>query len=477
MKRKTQNFDPSRRRFLQDALISGICLGSGLLPSLSSATPANAFPKQRGRILVDLTLAGGPDFRHLLPPPFSHTRGSYGRTFWEHRARAFGISNSLSSLEQHWQSTYTPVSSGHTRFGIRNNCGWLLQQWEAGNVAIVNNVYGADSRDHEHAIRVMALGDTAAGKFDEGSGWGGRLAHAAGGNAVALTGSPSRFTFSPDPNAPHDLRKSSQDRLVVASDTRNIALYAADPDASWISASQHTTLALQNYYQAKGRIVEEHSPFHRFFEHERKLREFGDAIDSRLADIAIPPRLEQLTSENSPVRRDLGLQVRNLHDALVCADILDMRVASMTFGGWDSHDQQAEHINPMLGDMFGSDGAFARLYKTLPKRVRDKLVFVISGEFGRQLADNGGNGTDHGVGNTVLLIGNGVRGGLYGDLFPNQELRRFREVSADIRGLTAIDHVFGAAAEWTEPGSRDFVFPQREGKNLEKGLNANRLFL
>ena len=475
MKRRHTSVDIGRRRFLRGALASAVCVGGGL-GGLASASAAEGFPVLPGRVLVHLFLAGGPDFRHLLPPAYSSVRGSYGRTFWERRARAFGIADSAASLQRHWSEAYLPMRHGRTEFGIMRRCGWLAAQWQQGNVALVCNTAGSDSRDHHHGILVMDLGDRGAGKFDHGSGWGGRLAYAADANAVAMTQSPRPFALGPDPALPLDPRRNAQDRLIVASDTRNIALHKVEPGTDWLGPEDYVTRALQAYYRGKAAQVPRGSPYFRFFEHERKLREFGEAIDARLADLPVPPSLDEITDWDGPVRADLGMQLRNLHDALACADILNMRVASLSFDGWDTHDNQAAQIEPMLVDLFGDNGGLARLYRTLPPRVKQQMVLVIGGEFGRQLNDNGGNGTDHGYGNVVLLIGAGVRGGVYGNMFPQAELARIDEPSPDIDGLTALDHVFGAACEWVSPGSRDYVFPNRVGAPLEPGVVPRSLF-
>ena len=41
------------------------------------------------------------------------------------------------------------------------------------------------------------------------------------------------------------------------------------------------------------------------------------------------------------------------------------------------------------------------------------MVLVFS-EFGRRVAENGGGGTDHGTAGPCLVLGGGVKGGLYG---------------------------------------------------------------
>jgi uncharacterized protein (DUF1501 family) len=117
------------------------------------------------------------------------------------------------------------------------------------------------------------------------------------------------------------------------------------------------------------------------------------------------------------------------------------------------------------------------LYQVLPAEVTDNMVLVIAGEFGRQIRANGNNGSDHGRGTHMLLIGNRVRGGIYGDMFPQGELERLGDSGPDITGLTEIDHVFGAACDWAVPGGGDIVFPNRASAALESGVNLGNLFI
>jgi uncharacterized protein (DUF1501 family) len=43
------------------------------------------------------------------------------------------------------------------------------------------------------------------------------------------------------------------------------------------------------------------------------------------------------------------------------------------------------------------------------------VVIAVYSEFGRRVAANASDGTDHGTASSVLLLGAGVRGGLYGE--------------------------------------------------------------
>ncbi|MCV5262797.1 DUF1501 domain-containing protein, partial [Escherichia coli] len=75
-------------------------------------------------------------------------------------------------------------------------------------------------------------------------------------------------------------------------------------------------------------------------------------------------------------------------------------------------------------------------------RKMDDVVVITMSEFGRTARENGNRGTDHGHGNAMFIIGNGVKGGkVYGDwkgLKPDQ-LNEGRDlaVTTDFRDVFA----------------------------------------
>jgi uncharacterized protein (DUF1501 family) len=252
-------------------------------------------------------------------------------------------------------------------------------------------------------------------------------------------------------------------------------LYRAPASDSVITPRAVITRSLESYYAAKSQELGPDSVYNRFVAHERNAREFGEMVSGRLAQI---PEPTQLTASNGGTLATpyFGEQLRNLYDSFACSDILRLRVASLELASWDSHKDQRDLIEPKLNDMFGGDKGFDNLFRQLPQDVVDNMVLVIGGEFGRQLKANGGNGTDHGRGNAIIVIGNRVRGGIYGEMFPEDELARLDIASADIAGRTAIDQVFGRICDWVSPGSGDTVFPNRGFSDLESGINLNSLF-
>jgi uncharacterized protein (DUF1501 family) len=462
-----------RRDFLKAALATGLVYGTGALPTLARIAEAGFAPVNR-RILVNVMLAGGPDFRHLFPPAYNANAASFGFKYWEARARSHDISTSSSGAWQdRWVNDYFPVSGGGTTFGILRNCGWLKRMYDQGNVAIVANAIGSSSRDHDHSISVLDQGNLAyVANATEGSGWGGRLAKAAGGNAVALTPTPRRFCYGPHPNNPQLFDNSN---MVSAADMRNVGLYKTDPDSNPTYTRTRLVRSLSNYYRAKRAEVPRATTFGRIVDHERRLRQFEQPINNRLATLTIPTGIEDLYSGGVLSSSGFGVQIRNLYDALACNDVLNMRAASLEYNGWDSHKGQRNSIEPKLSDMFGDGKAFDTLYQSLPADAKANMTIVIAGEFGRQLKANGDSGTDHGRGNYMLIIGQPVNGGVYGNMFPAGEIAKLNENSPDIDGKTDIDRHFGAVCEWVHAGSANVVFPNRVSSQIEGGVSFGAL--
>ena len=91
----------NRRRFLEKALVAGLVLGSGgVRPTVAAAS--SHFPLLGRRFLVNVLLEGGPDFRHLFPPPFTLSADSYGHRHWMERARSHSTEASVPNLQNRW---------------------------------------------------------------------------------------------------------------------------------------------------------------------------------------------------------------------------------------------------------------------------------------------------------------------------------------------------------------------------------------
>jgi uncharacterized protein (DUF1501 family) len=81
-------------------------------------------------------------------------------------------------------------------------------------------------------------------------------------------------------------------------------------------------------------------------------------------------------------------------------------------GGYDTHAGQLFTHASVLGDLSGALGAF--LDDLTTARLAERVAVLCFSEFGRRVADNGSNGTDHGTAGPVFLAGAAVRPGLVG---------------------------------------------------------------
>lgn len=466
----------SRRDFLKRSIALGLLTGTGVLFDSRDAFAAGN-QVVNSKVLANIFLSGGPDLRHAFVPAFNADVNSFGYMFWKSMAPSQFLKGSVktdnTSLANRYATDFRAFTSNGVTFGMLNKCGWLQQMFAAGKVALVANTLGSDSRDHDHATKVMDFGNTTIPKTYLGSGWGGRLAYAAKGNVLALSGYPRAFSYGPDPTQPSVLTRFSDQNVIITSNMRDYGLHEAGPNNPEVGNDGRIARGLRGYFEAKRTSVPVSSPYAKFFETEKKLRNFGDQVQARLAAFPQPTDLQTWMEADHWY---LGMQLRNLHDALACSDIVNLRVASMEYGGWDTHDNQFVEIEGRLEELFGVGQGLDLLYRNLSQSAQDNLVIVLNGEFGRQIRANADSGTDHGEGNLTIIIGNKVKGGVYGTMFPDSEVAILKQpnkyYSPDIKGLNAIDHVFGRACDWVSPGSKAAVFPTFSTKPVETLLSS-----
>ncbi|HTE47915.1 MAG TPA: DUF1501 domain-containing protein [Gemmatimonadaceae bacterium] len=94
---------------------------------------------------------------------------------------------------------------------------------------------------------------------------------------------------------------------------------------------------------------------------------------------------------------------------LIKADV-GIEAAQVDVGGWDTHSAQ----NPINGSMFNTmtdfSNSLAAFYADVIATGASVTVVAVS-EFGRNVRENGSNGTDHGRGTVMFAMGKGIAGG------------------------------------------------------------------
>jgi len=89
------------------------------------------------------------------------------------------------------------------------------------------------------------------------------------------------------------------------------------------------------------------------------------------------------------------------------------QVYAVSLGGFDTHADEKGTQSRLLGEL---DSAVTGFLADMDKDARgSKVVVAIYSEFGRRVAANASQGTDHGTAGPLLVAGHLVRGGFYGD--------------------------------------------------------------
>ncbi|HEY0106588.1 MAG TPA: DUF1501 domain-containing protein [Rhizomicrobium sp.] len=147
------------------------------------------------------------------------------------------------------------------------------------------------------------------------------------------------------------------------------------------------------------------------------------------------------------------------------------RIAMVEIGGWDTHVNQAGPFGPLSTNLVALDRGIAALKTGLGPAWQDTAVLVVT-EFGRTVAMNGTQGTDHGTAGAAFLAGGAVRGGRViadwpglkpADLFQDRDLKPTIDFRAIATGVLR-DHV------GLHEGQLALVFPSAAPVRPRDGL-------
>jgi len=98
---------------------------------------------------------------------------------------------------------------------------------------------------------------------------------------------------------------------------------------------------------------------------------------------------------------------------------LGIQAAVVDYGGWDMHSNLgtvgAGRFHDRATELAGALRAFADDTNGL-----EEITVLVMTEFGRTINENGSRGTDHGRGTTYLVMGAGIKGGVFGDDYPDE---------------------------------------------------------
>lgn len=148
-----------------------------------------------------------------------------------------------------------------------------------------------------------------------------------------------------------------------------------------------------------------------------------------------------------------------------------LQVASVDYGGWDTHEYQQGAFGNLAGGLSTALGAFYNDISNYQKRV---TVLVMS-EFGRRLKSNKSNGTDHGHGNVMLVLGGEVKGGQMYGTWPGLENEQL-DNHVDLAVTTDYRHVLSEIVLKRMANPKlGYIFPGYENYKPLNFLNGNAL--
>ncbi len=329
------------------------------------------------RILVIVELAGGNDPLNTIVP-----------------LQQYDIYASFRSRIAIPKDQVLPLY-GSTTMGLSPNLSALKPMADAGKMAVVQMChYPNPNLSHDGSRTVYYLGDPAGTSATAQLGWIGRHAALFGNRNNALDtvgiGGVSRTLYAP----------GAKVAGISADANGNASGYSFQTDTRYAGDRNNKIAAARVMDAALATL-----PYQELVE-STTIDAFDSADQVAAATAAYQ---SSITYPATAFANGLKLIAKL---ASSTTPNLGTRVYYITQGGYDTH---ADQINdqPALHRTL-AEGLKAFYDDLVAHNLADKTLMMVWSEFGRRVADNASDGTDHGQANNIYLLGNRVKGGVYG---------------------------------------------------------------
>jgi uncharacterized protein (DUF1501 family) len=113
---------------------------------------------------------------------------------------------------------------------------------------------------------------------------------------------------------------------------------------------------------------------------------------------------------------------------------LPVEVICIDSDGWDHHERLPIFIDASLGELAAVLSAFNT---DMGSSAMNRITVLVYTEFGRRIAENGSDGTDHGTGSLAYLMGGGVNGGQVISTWPGLDIvaNEDLQITTDLRSV------------------------------------------
>ncbi len=355
----------SRREFLlkSGGALSATAFAAAFPEWLPQVSIADAFVSNRD-VVVSIFLRGGADGLTLCVP-FGDPEYYTGRPTLAIPRPDSTAANKAIALD--------------SMFGLPQNLSALYAAYQAGNLVVVHGAgLTYNTRSHFDAQRFMEVGKSNDPTIN--TGWLGR--HLATSSPVRSDASLRAIGFS--------------DGLVDTLKGGPKTLPIPNPAAYGLGGSTTTRNERQTWLQT---------------DYTTTIEPAKTAALDAIATINLLATLNlagyQPANGAVYANTSLGRGLKNTA-ALIKADI-GVEAAHLDIGGWDTHTQQAGGMAARMNELGAALGAFWQ--DCIASGLQQNISVVVISEFGRNVRENGGLGTDHGRGTAVFAMGRQIAGG------------------------------------------------------------------
>jgi uncharacterized protein (DUF1501 family) len=288
-----------------------------------------------------------------------------------------------------------PVS---TDLGMHPNLRELATFFDNGELAWIQNVgYPNPNRSH---FASMAIWHTASPESSSRDGWIGRIAAQVGDPLCASNlGSNTPLAFQSESVLVSSINDVDKFEFMLGEKLQdpfqNILAQAREGESAFIQSSVEQMLENTSAIQSR-------------------LGSYQNAVEYPKSELS--KRLQQA--------------------AKLIATGLHQKVLYVSIGGFDTHANQRSTHDKLMLNMAEGLSAFQKDLEA--QGLADKVTVLAFSEFGRRVAENASEGTDHGQGGAMFALGKGIKGGIYGDLPDLENLEQGDiKYQQDFRGVYA----------------------------------------
>lgn len=380
----------TRRHFLRRGL--ALLSAAGTVPVFLERTawavgdPLDRFRNKGddGRVLVVLQLAGGNDGLNTIIP--------YRNDLYYRARPRLGIA----------RETALQLTS---ELGLHPSATGLKQLYDTGHLAIIQGVgYPNPDRSHFVSTDIWSTADPEGRKHE---GWIGRYFD------CTCKGNDR-------PNPRLGIAITQEAPLAMQGKLFNPVAFGTPEELSWrgAGANARNREAFEHLNDSAsgaskpGTMNSETSALaylqRTAMDARASAREIQQAAGSsgRAARMDMRP----IPGKNARGSGQLGQQLSMVHRMIAAG--LNTKVYYVSLGGFDTHAQQLNRHQQLMTQLGDALSEFVDSLKA--DGLLDRVLIVSFSEFGRRVAENASQGTDHGAAAPLFVLGGKVRAGIYG---------------------------------------------------------------